>query len=938
MQKLAELCVRRPVFASVLILVFVVVGIVGYSRLGVDRFPNVEFPTVVVTTLSPGSSPEAVETEITDKIEQGVNTVSGIDELRSTSSEGVSTVMVSFQLEKNADVAAQEVRDKVDLVLPQLPRDVRKPTVSRFSSDDVPIMALALSANRPLREITEYADKTLRRRIESTSGVGQVAVIGGRARQINVWLDAYKLRTYNLTSSDVIRALQAQNIEVPGGRVDEGKRTLTLRTLGRMQSVKDFDNIVLRAEDGGAILLSDVARVEDGAEEQLSGAEIDGMPTVQLSIRKQSGTNTLAVIDGVRAKLEEAGMLRPDKSDQRALATYKSTLPPTYSLQVVRDQSDYIKKAVSSVKEHLVVGALLAAFVVFIFLWNWRSTLIAAISIPASIIAAFGLVYAAGFTLNMITLLALTLSVGIVIDDAIVVLENIYRFIDEKGMSPMEAAIEGTREIGLAVLATSLSLVAVFLPVAFMSGIVGRFMNSFGLTMAFAILVSLLVAFTLTPSMSARFLKPRAAGSTSHAGAEDKSRRQRGFYGVIDRTYTALLKWSLAHRWVVVLVCCVALYSIKPLGIKVAKNFLPNDDESQFEISATAPEGTSFEVARAIGRRMTAEVQKLPELDYTLLTIGGDASLGGASNDISVYARMRPLEERKNKEISQDTLIARVRSEIMPLFAAENLRSIVGPVSSFGGGGRQGATIQYVIAGPDLKKLTEVSQQALAGFKKIPGVVDADTNLVIGKPELNVKIDRDLAAQLGVQVSDVASALRYLVGGDQVSDYNETGEQYEVHVRAEQAYRSGSTGISLLTVPSTTVGAVNLDQVVKFVPATGPSEINRYNRQRQVTLSSNVKPGASEKEITDKLDAIVKGMNLGPSYQSSLAGRSKEQGKAFLAFMTAFALSLVFMYLILAAQLESWLHPITILLSLPLTIPFALLSLVVLNQSVNIFS
>ncbi len=949
MQKLAEICIRRPIFASVLILMLVVVGLVSYTRLGVDRFPNIEFPTVIVTTISPGSQSEAVETDITNKIEKSVNTIGGIDSLTSVSREGVSVVSISFVLEKNANVAAQEVRDKIDLALPLLPKGIDKPTVSRFGTSDVPVMSLSLSAGVPLRDLTEYADKVLRRRIESTDGVGDVSIIGGRKRQINIWMDAYKLRSYNLTSSDVIRALQAQNIEVPGGQVDQGARTLTLRTLGRIGKVADFNNITLSSANNSSVLLSDVARVEDGAEEQQSGSELDGKSTVQLSIRKQSGQNTIAVVDGVRAKLIEAGYIAP--TDPKLLKTYKNALPRGYQLRVVRDETDFIKAAVGTVKEHLVVGALLAALVVFIFLWNWRSTLIAAVAIPASILATFSLIYAAGFTLNIISLLALTLAVGIVIDDAIVVLENISRFIEEKGMTPFEAAIEGTREIGLAVLATTLSLIAVFLPVAFMSGIVGRFMNSFGLTMAFSIAISLLVAFTLTPTMCARFLKHQehhkklqsepSTATSSTRSVDNKphdAAKERGFYAFIDRVYMRSLEWSMGHRWVIVLACFGALVSTVPLGIAVPKNFLPEDDESQFEVTATAPEGTSFQETQRLGRALSKKIQNLPSVEYTLLSIGSSGGTSASTNTLSVYAHMIPLEKRPDQLVTQNTLIERVRKEVLPSFAADNLRSIVGPVSSFGGGGRAGATIQYVIAGPDLQKLTEVSQKTLSLFRKIPGVVDADTNLVLGKPELKAQIDRPLAAQLGVNVSDIANAMRYLVGGDQVSDFYENGEQYEVHVRADQAYRDTAQTIGLLTVPSTTIGSVPLAQVVKFVPGSGPSEINRFNRQRQVTLSANVLPGASEAEITAKLGQIVQAQNLGPAYSASLSGRSKEQGKAFGAFMTAFGMSLIFMYLILAAQFESWLHPITILLSLPLTVPFALFSILVMGQSVNIFS
>ena len=400
MQKLAEICVRRPIFASVLILILVVVGAVGYTRLGVDRFPNIEFPSVVVTTLSPGSSPEAVETEITDKIEEAVNTISGIDTLSSTSLEGYSIVSIQFVLEKAPDVAAQEVRDKVDQVIAALPESAERPTVSRFNTSDVPIMAMTLSGSGSLREVTEYADKFLRRRIESTGGVGRVSVLGGRARQINVQIDAFKLRSYNLSVLDVTRALQAQNIEIPGGRVEEGDRTVTLRTLGRLEKIGDFSNIVLRAENGGEVLLSDVATIEDGAAEQLSGSELNGKPTVQLSIQKQSGANSVAVVEDIRAKLAEAGLMAP--KDETAAKAFKSALPRGYELRVARDESEFINAALKEVKKHLVVGAILAALVVFVFLWNWRSTLIAAISIPASILAAFALVWMAGFTLNVI--------------------------------------------------------------------------------------------------------------------------------------------------------------------------------------------------------------------------------------------------------------------------------------------------------------------------------------------------------------------------------------------------------------------------------------------------------------------------------------------------------------------------------------------------------
>src|SRR3982751_796667 len=550
MQWLAAISVKRPVFASVLILALTVIGAFAFSRLGLDRFPKVDFPTVVVTTRLPGAAPEEVETEISDKIEEAVNTISGIDELRSTSSEGVSTVIVAFLLEKDGDIAAQEVRDRVNRVLPLLPKNIQQPTVEKFDPDSAPVMTLAVSADKPIRDITEYADKTLRRQLESVNGVGQVLVIGGRKRQVNITLDPARLQGHNLTVTDVSRALQAQNAEIPGGRVEAGATQMTLRTRGRVQTVAEFGDVVVRERDGHPILLRDVATVADGMADPTTRANVSGKPTVLLQIRRQSGTNTVQMVDSVKERLAEI----------------KEVTPPGYNVVVVRDLSEFIRASIDTVEEHLVLGSVLAALVVLVFLWNWRSTLIAAIAIPTSIVATFGLIWYEDFTLNSMTMLALTLAVGIVIDDAIVVLENIYRFVDEKGMSRMEAAIEATREIGLAVLATTLSLVAIFVPVGFMGGIVGRFMKSFGLTMAFAIMVALLVIFTLTPMLAARWLKVDAHGKDRHSSKDSR------LFHAVDAFYTRLLEWSMAHRAIVAGIAALVLVSSVPLFTLANKN------------------------------------------------------------------------------------------------------------------------------------------------------------------------------------------------------------------------------------------------------------------------------------------------------------------------------------------------------------------------------
>jgi HAE1 family hydrophobic/amphiphilic exporter-1 len=906
-QRLAEICVRRPVFTWVLVLSLVVVGVFAYGRLGVDRFPKIDLPFVTVSTVLVGAAPEEIETEVTDKIEEAVNTISGIDQLISISSEGVSQVVISFELEKNADVAAQEVRDRVNSVLRQLPRDAEPPVIEKIDPDAAPVLSLAVSAKAPIRDVTEFADKVLRRQLESVLGVGQVQLIGGRLRQINVIADPSRLSSLGLTAAEVSGALASQNVQLPGGRVEQGLRDLTLRTYGRVTTPEAFGDIVVTNRKGVPVRVSDVGRVEDGTEEAKTQANVNGEPAVVLQIRKQSGTNTIAVVERLRERL----------------ATLAPQFPKGYRIDVVRDQSEYVVAAVDAVKEHLVLGALFAATVVWFFLRRFRPTLISALAIPSSLIATFAAMQWAGFTLNVITLLALTLVVGIVIDDAVIVLENIFRFMEEKDLPPMQAAVEGTREIGLAVLATSLSLVAVFLPVALMGGIVGRFMNSFGVTMAFAIGVSLLVAFTLTPMLSARWLRPKEVET-------EKSSREHGVYAWVESRYLALLDWCMAHRWIVVAAMALTFLATFPLGAMANKNFLPRDDESQFEVLVRAPEGSSLEATQTIMESIAKRVRALDGVRYTLVTIGADPQ--NTMNLGSIYVKLAPVKERR---LDQFAVMDEIRRKVLPQYERLNLRAQVQPVAAFGAGNN--AEIQFWLGGPDLDQLAKYSDVLLAKLKQLPGAVDADTNLVVGKPELGVHIDRAKAGDLGVRVQDVAATLNVLVGGLKVTDYYEGGEQYEVHLRAEGEYRRDSSGIAQAQVPSAR-GPVRLQDVVRFEQGTGPSLVNRLARQRQVLLFANTLPGSSAQTVMDGLSQAAAELKMPPQYSYGFTGRSREQGKAARNFLLAVLASIIFMYLILAAQFESWIHPVTILLALPLTVPFALLSIVVLNQSINIYS
>ena len=618
-------------------------------------------------------------------------------------------------------------------------------------------------------------------------------------------------------------------MEVPGGRVDEGTRELTVRTMGRIVEPKDFNNLVVANRGAYSVKLSDVGYAEDGFEEPRTEARLNGEPAVTLVVSKQSGQNTVAVADAIKARLAE---LAP-------------TLPPGFRTQVVGDQSIFIKASIEAIQEHLILGSILAAIVVFLFLWSVRSTLIAAIAIPTSLIATFGLMNGMGFTLNQITMLALTLMVGIVIDDAIVVLENIFRFIEEKGVPPFQAAIEGTREIGMAVMATTLSLLAVFLPVGFMGGIVGRFMSSFGFTASFAIAVSLLVSFTLTPTLAARLIKrsdDAEEGPLERAlEPADHGSKQSRFYRPIDRFYTRMLYWSMTHRWVIVVACVLVIVSIVPLFMFVGKNFLPVDDQSQFEINVRAPEGYTLAATSALSEHIAEDVRKLPGVTDTLTTIG--AGQQQQVNVASLYVKLTPIGERKE---TQNALMLRARSEVLGKYLKQypdQLRTSVNPVAAISGGGNRNADIQYVIGGPDLDKLSKYTDDLLKKMKTLPELVDVDSTLILGKPELQVVIDRARAADLGVRVGDIAQALNTLVAGEKVSTFNAGTDQYDVRVRAIGEYRASVEGLKRMIVSSSKIGWVSLDNLVHIEPGTGPSAIDRLNRQRQVTLMGNIKTG-----------------------------------------------------------------------------------------------
>lgn len=935
---LADLCIKRPVFATMINLLLVVLGWFAYQKIGIDQFPNVELPIITVTTTLRGASPEEVETSVTKPLEEVINTIEGVDELSSVSREGVSRITVQFLYERNRDVAAQDVRDKVSSILSQLPQGAETPVIGKFDLDALPVISISVSAPRDLREITYISDKQIKQNLETVLDVGSVDIVGGRTRAVQVAVDVERLRARGLTIDDVRTALAQQNLELPEGRVDQGTRELVVRTLGRMPAVKNFNDLVVANFGGEPILLKDIATVQDDVEEPRSLSRINGKNSVTVVVRKQSGVNTVAVIDRVKKRLGELS----------------AVIPSDFKLTILRDQSVFINRSMHEVSFHLLFGAILVALTVFLFLHDWRGTLIACVAIPASIIATFTLMRVMNFTLNNFTMLGLVFAVGIVIDDAIVVLENIHRTMEENAWSGVKAAMVATREIALAVLATTLSLVVIFLPLAFMQGRVGRFFSSYGITVAFSIMVSLFVSFTLTPMLASRFLR--------HTDDEEvRARKARGgaLFGWLSRHYMTVLGWSLRHRWAVMLasgVCVGSLYFLVPM---TKFTYFPWDDASEFEIAIQTPEGSSLsrttELCTEIERRLKAmKIRNQQAITDTLLTVGETSgTVGKGEGNVSVatiYCRLPQLGGfwstllGQTRQWTQFEAMANARRIIAEF---PDVRGGVQPISAIGNTGRN-AELQFNLLGPDIAKLSDYADQAMVRMQHDGGFVDIDTTLSNRKPELQVHIDRVKASQFGLRVADIAGTLRTLVGGEIVSTYKEEDDQYDVWLRADAHNRSTSEALEQITmrlggplktglIPADNSPQVQLANFVRLEESRGPDQIERFQRQRKVTVVSNL----SDLPLGDAIARVrdmVQQMGLPAEYQIVFTGRAKSFQETGQNFLIAFGVAMIFMYMILAAQFEHFVHPISIMMAVPLSLPFALITMIVLHEPLNIYA
>ncbi len=909
--KITEISVKKPIFTTMMIATIVVLGIFSYFRLGVDLFPNVEFPFVMIQTTLKGADPEEIETSVTKPIEEAVNTISGIEDITSTSYEGQSLVMVKFVLEKNADVAAQDVRDKVNSVLSQLPQGTDPPVVGKFDIGATPVLNVVVYGQRNLIDLTHIARKKVKEVIETVNGVGAVDIVGGREREIHIVVNPLKLAALNIPINKVKDAISQQNIEIPGGKVEQRDKEYVLRTMGRIKDVKGFNDIVVGNIKGAQVRVSDIGRVEDTGERMTTASFYNGKPAVTLVVKKQSGTNTVAVVKNIKERL--AGIDR--------------TLPPGVETTIVGDQSVFIKASVDTVKEHLVLGAVFAALMVLLFIGDFRSTIISSLAIPTSLIGTFTFMDLAGFTLNNMTLLGLTIAVGIVIDDAIVMLENIYRHMEEHKMSPLKAALDGSKEISFAVLAMSAALMVIFVPLAYMGGIVGRFIKSYGLTIAFAVAISTFVALTLTPMLCSVFLKVRPGG---------KSRLQRftdRLNEFLARYYIRMLEWALARRKRMVVFAAAIMISMVPLLMFIGKDFLPQDDTSQYQITITAPEGTSLGVMEKLFAQVETETRQLPFVVNTLSSIGtGTGSMAG-SNEVNTGYIIVELADLKRRDVPISDFVLASR-KMMSKY--KGLRVSVAPLGGFGGGGDR--DLQYVISGPDLDKLQQYSQAVADSLRKVKGAVDVDTSFSYAKPEYRVEIDRARAHDLGVKVEDIATSLRTLVGGEEdITKFKDGDDLYQVRLRAERNYRDSKEAIESLLVPCAGNKVTRLDNVAKVVKGFGPTQIDRFDRQRDVQVLANA-DGIPLGALIKAADKAFADLHAPPEYKAGVTGRAKELGNMLMDFLQAFLMAFIFIYIVLASQFESFVYPLSIMIVLPLTIPFALLSLFMTGQNLTLFS
>ena len=911
---LSNLSIKQPVFATMMMVALAVLGIASYSQLKVDFFPKVEIPVVTVTTIYPGAGPETVEREVTKRIEEEINTVEGVKHIESISQEGLSNIVVEFQLEVSAINASQDVRGKISAIRGDLPREIEEPIIQRIDFGQMPVLSIGVNApGLSPQAATTYADKVIKRRLENVRGVGSVALVGESKREIQVVVDRLKLEAYHVSLTEVVAALQRENVDVPAGTADRGATEALVRVAARGRTAADIAEIPLKRPGGMAVYVRDVAQVIDGVEEAKNAAFLDQRPALALEIQKQSGANTVAVADGVLAAVEKL----------------KADLPPGITLSIIKDDSRFIRESIEDVNTTMIIGGLLTVFIVYLFLNSWRSTVITGITLPISVVAGFIAMRAFGFTLNVLTLMGLSLAIGMLIDDAIVVRENIVRHL-QRGKDHFDAARDGTAEIGLAVMATTFTILAVFVPVSFMSGMVGRFFFEFGITVAAAVVASLFVSFTLDPMLSSRWVDPDIErGYHPHFVGRTLHRFNEWFEALHVR-YERLLGWCLRHRPVVLLVAIVAFLASFPILAILGGDFMPDFNRGEYQVMFKATPGATLAETKQRALQVVGELKKLPEVDYTYTTIGEAGITRRPPTEGVVFVRL------KSTHGTFSDVLERARRAVAVVPGLTYGFTEAGPFGQ--------KPLQYSVRGPEVDELDRLSRELVQAMGKIPGLVDVETSLEKSKPELRVRFDRDRAGDLGLNVAPVAMTLRAAVTGEVATTIEDAaGDSHDVRVRLRGDQRRYADDLLALRVPTDKDDdrgdkiLVPLSAVATATPASGPSTIRRKDLQREVRISA-ANSNRSLGEVSGDIERAAAALRLAPGYDVVAGGDAEELKTMFSSMLQTLTLAVIFIYLILASQFGSFFHPLAIMLSLPLSLFGVAVALLATGDTLNMMS
>jgi multidrug efflux pump len=899
--KISDLSIRRPVLASMLSLALVLFGAIGYTQLAVREFPDVDAPIVSVSTVLPGANPQVVESAVTDILEEELSTVEGLRTLTSSSGEGVSNITLEFNLEREVEAAAQDTRDKVARIRERLPEDVEEPVVAKQDADAQPFFWLALSGeNYDLLQLSDLGDRLVKSRLQTLPGVGQARVFGERRFSMRVWLSASELSARGLTVQDVQQAIRTRNVEVPAGRIESSRREFTVRSLGELKTPEEFGNLVVSNTDGILVKLKDLGRVELGPEDERSTLRFKGTPAVAIGVIRQSKSNIISVADAIREELPNI----------------QASLPAGVNLTPAFDQSIFVKRSIKEAEETLIIAAFLVVIIIFLFLRNLRATIIPGLAIPTSIVAAFAIMYFMGFSINNFTLLALTLAIGIVVDDAIIVLENAYRHQEELGESPEEAAVNGTREIAFAVLSTTIALVAVFTPLAFLKGSTGRLFNEFGVAVAGSVIISGFVALTLTPMLCAKILRVPPRHGTFYRILENGFNR-------LASGYSRSLAFALTHRLVVVGVAALVTLSAVLVFRSLKREFVPAEDRGWFFSFIIAPEGSSLAYTDEYQRRAEAIQSKTKGINsyFSIVNIGDGVSRG------IIFTNLDDWSERDR---SVQEIITEVQGQY---FGIPGVFAFANNPPAFG----WGSPVNFVIQHSDFDLLAKGNDTLLARARQIPGLVNVDSDLRVNKPQLTVSFDRDRAEDLGVAVADVATTLQVLLGGSQTGTFTRANKQYDVIVQLDPRARATPSDMTGLYVRGRDNELVKLEALATVQEGVGPRELNHFQRVRSATITAGLAPGYTLGEALDALTGIADEV-LPRGSSTALAGESRELEESGAALYFAFLLALVVVFMVLASQFESLVHPFTVLLAVPLAVTGALLTLKLAGSTLNVYS